>query len=274
MKILLVGAVALAASAGAVRAAHAGCRGGGGSSGSHGGGGGHDSSSSGSSCTEVSDVVGYQHCGHFGEGWSGRAGLPALTAELGFFTRQLDSGFGASGVMEHDTGSFAYDVASVSDRATAAGGTVRVAMALPVHLYVGAELEIGALVAGTAADVSMSAADGAAPAGPTMSARETLYMGGGAVAGVRGHLGRLALSAEVVGGARDVSLSVKSRHGSCVLSDTHHRTSAFAEPRLRLDFWLSPWLSVAGFAGSEIDGDNRMVGASLAFHVRAFDRGL
>ncbi len=267
---LLIAAVVLLTSSAAFRSARADSCHGTGDGGGSGGGGFGDDSSSGSGCAEVSDVVGRQLCGRFGEGWSERTHLPALAVEAGFFTHQLDAGFAAAGVMEHDTGSFAYRVATESDRATAAGAALRLALALPAPLYVGADLELGGLVSDTGADVEMTGGG----AGPSMAAHRTLYVGAGGVAGVRGQLGRAGLAAEVVAGVRDVSLSVESQHGACITSETHHLTAAFVEPRVRVDVWLTPWITIAGFAGSELDGDSKMVGASLAFHLRAFDRGL
>lgn len=264
---LLVAAVVLLASGAAIRSARAdSCHGAGDGGGSAGGGGAGDDSSTASGCAEVSDVVGHQLCGRFGEGWSERTHLPTLAVEGGFFTRQLDAGFAGAGVMQHDTGSFAYRVATEGDRATAAGAALRLALALPAPLYVGADLELGGLVSDAGADVEMIGA-----AGPSMSAHRTLYLGAGGVAGLRGQLGRAGLAAEMVAGVRDVSLSVESQHGACITSETHHLTAAFVEPRVRVDVWLTPWITIAGFAGSDLDGDSKMVGASLAFHLRAFD---
>jgi hypothetical protein len=172
--------------------------------------------------------------------------------------------------MEHDTASFAYSVATDSDRATAAGAAMRLALALPEPFYLGADLEIGGLLSDSGADVEMTGAG----AGAVMAAHRTLYLGAGGVAGVRARLGRAGLAAEMVAGVRDVSLSVDSQHGACILSETHHRTAAFVEPRVKIDMWLTPWITIAGFAGGELDGDSKMVGASIAYHLRAFDRGL
>jgi len=268
MRLLLAALLALGASV--PRPARAdSCRGSGnGGSSSAGGGSGDDSSAA--ACSEVSDVVGHQLCGRFGAGWSERTHLPALSIEAGLFTRQLDAGFATSGVMEHDTGSFAYSVATESDRATAAGAALRLALALPEPFYLGADLEIGGLLSGSGADVEMTGGGG----GPIMAAHRTLYLGAGGVAGVRAQLGRAGLAAEMVAGVRDVSLAVNSQHGACILSETHHRTAAFVEPRVKIDVWLSPWITIAAFAGGELDGDSKMIGASLAYHLRAFDRGL
>jgi hypothetical protein len=269
MRLLIAALLVLGASA--PRSARAdSCRGSGGGSSSSAGGGSGDDSSSASACSEVSDVVGHRRCGRFGAGWSERAHLPALSIEAGLFTRQLDAGFARTGVMEHDTGSFAYSVSTDSDRATATGAAMRVALALPEPFYLGADLEIGGLVSDGGADVEMTGAS----AGPIMAAHRTLYLGAGGVAGVRAQLGRAGLAAEMVAGVRDVSLSVNSQHGACILSETHHRTAAFVEPRVKIDVWLTPWITIAGFAGGELDGDSRMIGASIAYHLRAFDRGL
>ncbi len=279
MKVMLASAVLLAATVAAARSARAdGCRGGGGGgggSGHSGAGSGSDASAAGSSCSEVSDVVGHQRCGHFGASWAGAARRPPITTEIGFFARRLHAGFGASGVMEHDTGSFAYQVLPEDDGRTAAGAALRLAMVLPGHLYVGTDFEIGGLVSGASVGVEMSAAGdgGAGGSTPSMTADQTLYLAAGGVAGVRGRLGPLVLAAEAVAGVRDVSLSVDSRHGACILSDTHHRVAGFIEPRVKIDVWLSPWITIAGFAGTELDGKSGMVGTSVAFHMRAFDRG-
>jgi hypothetical protein len=273
MKALLAGAALLAVNLAAIRQASADACHGSSAGGSHGGGGGSsDDSSSGSSCSEVSDVVGHQRCTRFGAGWAGRARLPALSAEVGVFTRALDTGFTAAGAMEHDTATVAYSVAPDGDRSTAAGAAMRLSMALPAHLYIGADLELGGLLTGTGADVEMVPGQDAPT--PSMTASRRLYMGAGGVAGVRGRLGPAALSAELVAGLRDVSLSVESHLGTCILSETHHRLAAFAEPRIRLDLWLTPWVTLAAFAGSDINGNSRMIGSSLSFHLRAFDRGL
>jgi hypothetical protein len=273
MILRLAGAAALVGAVALARPARAdSCHGPAGGGGGEGGGG----APSGelvdtSSCREVSDVVGHERCGRFGQGWSGRATLPPLTAELGLFARRLDAGVAASGVMDHDNGSFGYEVAPGGGDRTASGVSLRLAMALPAHLYAGAEVEMGGLVSGGAPDVAMTTVDGTGT--PSMLARDKAIMGAAAVAGVRGRVGRVALAAEVVAGARDLSISVQSRDGACIRSRTHHRAAAFAEPRVRLDFWLTPWLTVAGTAGSELDGESRMLGAELSFHLRAFDGG-
>jgi hypothetical protein len=106
-----------------------------------------------------------------------------------------------------------------------------------------------------------------------MTASQAMFFGAGGVAGVRGSIGRATLAAEVVGGIRMTSLSVESTYGTCVLGDTHRHYTTFVEPRLHLGFWLSPWVSIGGFAGGDLTGDSQVAGASLAFHVRAFDRG-
>lgn len=269
MKILIAISL-LAVILAAARPARAdSCRGSGGGGSS--GGGSPGESSSGDSCAEVSDVVGHQQCARFGDAWSRRARHPALSAEVGLFSRVLDSGFSASGTMEHDTATVAYSAAPDTDRSTAAGASLRLALALPAHIYVGADLEIGGLVSGTGAEVQMDPASEAAAA---MSASRRLYVGAGGVAGVRGRLGPTALSAELVAGVRDVSMSVDSQLGACVLSETHHRVAAFAEPRVRVDLWITPWVSIAAFAGSDVTGNSRMLGGNVAFHLRAFDRGL
>jgi hypothetical protein len=247
------------------------CRGSGGG-GSSSSSGGSDGSDDGPSCTEVSDVVGHQLCGRFGDDWSGRASLPPLSTEVGFFTRRLGTGYGASGTMEHETDTFAYRVPGRPDRGTAMGATVRLAAALPAHLYVATDLELGALVSDTPMGVEMTGvgSDGLAP---SISAGETLYAGAGGVAGLRGRLGDVVLAAEMAAGARFLGLSVESRYGACIVSDTHYHVAGFVEPRVRVDYWLNPWLTVGGFAGSDLVGGSQMIGAGLGFHLRAFDRG-
>jgi hypothetical protein len=108
-----------------------------------------------------------------------------------------------------------------------------------------------------------------------VTSNQALYLGGGGVVGVRGHLGpRLMLGAEVGGGARTVQINVTSALGACEIIDHHYATEAYLEPRVRADYWVTPWVTVGAFAGGDlIGGGGQMAGAAVSLHLRAFDRG-
>ncbi|HYU16851.1 MAG TPA: hypothetical protein VEL05_12285, partial [Candidatus Acidoferrum sp.] len=145
-------AIAAAVIAAASRPARAGSCGRGSGS-SSGGGHGGTGVTGGPACRETTDVVGRRECGHFGAAWAGPARQPPITTEVAFFTRWLDTGFGVSGAMAHDTGTFDYQVSSRDDRDTVVGAALRVGSALPAHLYLGADFEVGGPVSGNRADV-------------------------------------------------------------------------------------------------------------------------
>jgi hypothetical protein len=235
-----------------------------------------DSSSSSSeptpACLETSDVVGRQQCGSFGDNWGGTSRVPPIIAELGTFSRRIDPRFSGGGVLAHDGGAFAYSVVpgERDSGATAVGMVIRLGSALPSHLYAGIEGEIGGVVSDGGADIAMlaPASDGSMP---SVTTNEALFVGGGAYAGVRGRFGRLSAAAEVGAGARAIQLHVDSRYGDCVVSEYHYDASGYVEPRVRADYWVNPWLTVGGYAGTDLEGRLATMGLTLAAHVRAFD---
>jgi len=75
----------------------------------------------------------------------------------------------------------------------------------------------------------------------------------------------LFLSAEVAGGVRCVSYDSKYPIMAASISGT-------IEPRVRVGYWIAPWLSIAGFAGANVlsTGDYEL-GLSLGVHVMPYD---
>lgn len=84
------------------------------------------------------------------------------------------------------------------------------------------------------------------------------------VVGARGDLGRVRLSAELVGGRRWVRYEVNDR------SDP---SKMVAEPRLRADLWVSPYWTLGGAVGATLsDRQVWMAGIYIGLHDKAFDR--
>jgi hypothetical protein len=263
---------------GDARAADAGsCRGGGSSSDSS----SNDADASGSStyvsvevepaCVETSDVLGRRQCSGFGT-WAMPAVLPRLAIELGTSVRSVGmSRIDAAGQIDHGIdGSYRYAMTGgeVGDEAAALGMDLRILGGR--RLYGGVEASIGRIVGGDGPAMSTFGDDRLATA--TVDAPVHLHLGAGAVIGARAPVGRLTVSGELYTGARAFRTEVTSHHGACVTTDTSYDVELALEPRARIDLWLSPWLTLGGFAGTDLRArDVRVVGVTIGGHVRAFD---
>lgn len=286
-RAVLAGLAGVAVALAARPAAAGSCsHGGGGSSGSSSssssssGGGGSDSSSSGSSepaCIEVSDVVGHSVCREFGDGWRLAPRMPAIVLELAAVYRRFAPGFGASGTaghLAHTTGDFDYRMVPAGGASDAVGmGTAfRLVVPTPWRIYVGGEVELGGVVRDAAYQVETTPTNATAGT-PTVAARQEMYLGYGGVAGIRGRLGRTVIAAEVAGGRRSLQSVVDSQLGACEITDYHWAHATYVEPRVRLDHHVNPWLGVGAYAGGDLLQRGHVVGVTLSFHMRAFDRG-
>ena len=226
-------------------------------------------------CIDASDVLGEARCRDFGEGWAGRGQQPAVTLEVGTFVRTLRPGFGnTSGSMDHLTSRYAYKVIEPMDReeerATAIGLDLRTVIALRSAFYLGLDGELGGVVGEPSYDVEMTSTSGDGRA--SVETRQGLYVAGAGLLGVRGRLGGTTLSAEVAAGVRVIQLAVESHIGVCDITDHHYNTEPFVEPRVRLDRWVNPWMTMGVFAGGDAWTHSYMVGVGIGGHLRAFDQ--
>lgn len=244
----------------------------GGNSGSSGGGG--DSGATyvaAPACEDSSDVVGYRRCTSYGAGWAIPEHLPALALELSSWTARVDlADVDVGGSVHHSFGDdYNYRVvgADLGGSALANGLKLRV-----VGHHRGLYLGVEGAVAHLGADrrtTPMATSDGLTQ---MTSSADTLVMGGAVVGIARGY-GRVALGAELMGGARGVVVEAQSARGACETTATSVAGHAVLEGRVRADVWLTPWITVGGYAGKGLVDGQASAGLSLGGHLRAFDGG-
>jgi hypothetical protein len=186
-------------------------------------------------CREGSDVVGYRHCGGFGQ-WSSPARELQLVFGAGIGIRRATSASTAVARSVVDGGGASSDVLLTNE--------FRVAAAKH-GFYGGLEVEIGDLT--------------------RRAYRYGGFVQGGGLLGVEAPVGPIELGAEALVGGRS------TRHGSV----DHPATAADVEPvvevRARLDVWLTPWLTVGGTLGSGVLDRSEWDGVVMVgFHSRAF----
>ena len=269
------------------RAASAWACGAGGDSGGSSDGGGSSSSDSGGSsdsssssdgeayvgCVETSEVLGRRQCGGFGE-WAMPPVVPAIAIELGTSVRSFGLGhLRLGGTIDHaEHGSYTYSMvgggASEAQPMGIAGG-LDLRMLGGRRIYGGVEASIGGI---SADEGSMQMVSNDAMPGATLEPTVQLHVSGGAVVGARLPLGDFQLAAELMAGTRMVQVSLHSRYGACETTEYERFVTPVVEPRLRLDYWANPWLTLGAFAGFDVlSKDSQVFGVYLGGHSRAFD---
>ncbi len=217
-------------------------------------------------CSEVSDIVGYERCHRFGDGWAVERRWPiVLSLELPYQTfdpRGVDFDFQRE---KADPNAFSVPGRELGPNVlSTAGLALRGEGFFWRWLYVGAEIgfglghnEIGSFTA-TVGDASKTFTT-------SESAINTVMMQGGVLLGVRVPLGRLSLRLE--GFAGGSILTVDSSGG---YSGTAGR--GLLMPRAAADFWVSPNVTFSAYGGFDaLDTRNQTLGLAVAFHVRSFD---
>jgi hypothetical protein len=283
MKAAVVGAMVLAMIGAEARARAGSCGGDSDSGGSSDSGSSSSSSDSGDSsssdsstttvvsCVETSDVLGRRQCSGFGT-WAMGPVLPTVTIEVGTSVRSIATGrLAFSGTVDHgDLGSYRFTMRGrPSDDADAAVVGADLRAIAGRRWYGGVELTVG----GVAADdrglaMTIDTGDTQADATPTLR----MYVGTGAVAGVRAHLGPVTLAAEAFAGVRVINATVESRFGTCETTASARDVSASLELRARAEAWVTPWMTVGAFTGQDVRlPETRSYGLDLGGHVRAFD---
>ncbi len=279
MRIAVVVAAGLLASARPARADSCSGGGDGGSSSSSGssGGGSYSSSDSSSSsepaCVESSDVLGRRTCTGFAT-WAMPPMMPRLSLETVTSARIFPAAkLGASGTVDHgEHGSYQYRMVGGDPEGADLAGAFGVDFRIlgGKHVYGGLELGIARVAGVEGATTTTSGAEEMPGAGIT-STVQVLFTGG-AVLGARAAAGPLTLSAEVLGGARVYRTEVTSEYGACVTTDSDSSAEGALEGRGRIDAWVSPWMTLGVFAGTDLRvPDTHVVGVSLGGHLRAFD---
>jgi hypothetical protein len=237
--------------------------GGGGGGGGHGGGGGSHAK-----CTEVSSVVGRQHCAVFGQ-WAALSRLPALQFDTELFHEHfLLAPTSALGTVEHLGTPYTYRVVSDSNQAASAWGLrVRTAWKIAGPIYMGTEIDLGGLASAPQMHVESD--------GPTIGDPTALFVAARAVVGARTWVTpTLSLAGEFAGGARMVSFNATSQFMGCTQETSVLESAGVLEARARVDWWASPHLTLGASIGTSlIDSNDHSFTVGFGAHARAFDGG-
>jgi hypothetical protein len=202
-------------------------------------------------CHEQSDVVGFQHCSHFGDWSPDDPQEPRLWLELGDLTEQfvLPSVSFASG-----TG-----VEGAAARATATAVALRVLYGFDAVFYVGGELAFGSLI-----DAPEQLPRGATSDGTDFASVR-------AIAGAHVAVRRFELAAELAAGMRyyDIGACIDD---ACMADPDVGHTRLEVDARVRADFFFSRVGSIGVAVGNGlVDRNDREVMIMLAAHIRAMD---
>jgi len=222
-------------------------------------------------CREVSDIVGYERCTSYGAGWSIERTFPfRVDGGLDYLAldprgRTFKGSFGAG-----EPGSFRYSGDSVRGPLVALMLEVRPSILIISGLYAGFEFGAGA---GHGNLPRVTTADGW-QVDASATGANVFFANAGAAAGYRIPAGRLAIRFEAMAGLRIATAyqgavsgaSPSPRQASVTLA------TGVIEPRLALDVWLSPSMTVSAFAGVNVLGlGDRSFGLAFGFHKRTFD---
>lgn len=188
-------------------------------------------------CRDTSDVVGYHRCAHFGQ-WDASDRDPELALEIGFGLRHIVA---PRPIVTDATARVAggsppmADIETTELRATRAWGS----------LYLGGELSIGDLSHHTY------------PYGG--------FIQGGGVLGVVEPLGPIDLAAEALVAGRSIRLATNINRLAPAA------TEAVVEARVRMAWWLVPWMTITGEAGAGVlDRSEWVAVIGVGIHTRTF----
>jgi hypothetical protein len=93
-----------------------------------------------------------------------------------------------------------------------------------------------------------------------------------ALAGLRLPLGTMSLRGEMLLGGSSISIDQYAQNGNNQLTATASSTVLLLEPRVALDVWATPTLTVSLFGSMpSFDPDAANAGIILSMHLRAFD---
>ncbi len=220
-------------------------------------------------CTEVSDIVGYEKCHRFGDGWAVEHRLPiAVALSLPYQTFDPNSTTFDFSKGKHDPDSFSLPGERLG--ATSLGGVgfnLRLEAFVWSWIYVGVEWGL-AFGHNQVADFSAPVKNAPAQFSGSDAAVNTVMFHAGAFAGLRIPLGRISLRLEGLGGANTATVNLHSSQGDYLANAA--RGSLM--PRAIVDVWASPNVTMSVFGGfNALDTQERTLGVMLELHMRSFD---
>lgn len=222
-------------------------------------------------CREVSDIVGYERCTAYGAGWSVERTSP-IRIDFGLHYlalaprgRTLEGSFGT-----REPGAFRYSGDDVQGPLAALMLELRPSIFVVSGLYVGYELGAGA---GHAA-LPGTTTSGGWRVGASSAAVNLFALNFGGVAGYRIPAGSVSIRLESMLGLRIISAS-QTAASDAYPSRREASVTLFTwavEPRIALDVWVSPSITLAAFAGVNALGlGDRSIGLALGVHSRTYD---
>jgi hypothetical protein len=210
-------------------------------------------------CHEVNPIVGYKHCGGFGQ-W---AHPPRFLVELGVaWLRFPAAPIAATAVANPILGAGPYQLTSDGGgTTTAVGSSMRSLFHLSPAWYLGGDVRF-ASVTGTPGVMVASA-------GPSTMAAPGGFVGvTGLAIGSETAFGDVVLGVEVEPALRVRSLRVDLPGNQLkLLNDAAFVVEVHAHAAL----WLTTWLTVDATVGRALIGDGVSAGLSLGFHAVPFD---
>jgi hypothetical protein len=223
----------------------------------------------GKSCREVSDVVGYEHCRRYGAGWSEEKSA-AISLELSLGAVFLDprgrTMVGSFG--KRDPSSFRYRGDLVGHSLGVGNLGLRVGYAFTSWAYAGFDFELG-----MGQNSLPHAHDAGFDVAPTSGTLNSFGLGGGLYGGLRVPIGFVSLRLETLFGGRAIMAGQTTTSEAMVRRGATVSLSTWTiEPRLWLDIWADPWLTLSGFGGLDaLHPADRVGGVALGFHGDAYD---
>jgi hypothetical protein len=229
------------------------------------------SSAAASHCTEVSPVLGHQHCGQFGSRWA-HFWSDDMFADFGLVLDRVPvAPIDQTGTVSSSTATAAYHT-QLARRTMWAGGPMVSAGIRTEHVVVA--LQIAGIIALDPPTTSTQVT-GFAP-------MTSSYSGGGEMTGVVGlHTiaGRFDLGAMVAVGIRDLGFPQALPSGfstcnggsgkDCVLLP--EQDDLVVEPRVTASVWIDPRASVGVVAGLDVVGGGESFAVTLTVHGAPFD---
>jgi hypothetical protein len=218
-------------------------------------------------CREVSDIVGYEHCNRFGDGWAVHRRPPVFVG-LSLSRLQFDpTGVILSGSYNADRpNSPTWSVPGRAMRTTAfdsVGYGVRMGGYVLGPLYAGIEWGWGfghnRFPPFTFSGTTFT------PSGGLLN---TITETAGGLAGVRLPLGRVSLRVEEHAGGKWISLGVEAPKGDATFGGAR----AVLETRALIDVWVTPNVTFSAYGATDaLDPRQQNIGLVVDWHLRSFD---
>jgi hypothetical protein len=246
------------------------------SSGMHGGGrasggGGTSAADDAAPCDPSLDVAALGACRAFGD-WAVLPNSPHLLIDLGTVFRHMPSTLSLRGGTLHRSGErFPYRMRLSGARTgdSAVDFVLRIGGEVRPGVYVGAEGEVGGVAAFAPVDVAV---DAGASGVPQFAQRHGFVDGAAGYVGVRERAGRAVVSLELAVGARGIVHAFRVRYAGVTGEQDLDDVMLVVEPRVRVDAWLSPYVTGGVEVGANaVELGDWSGGVFIGLHTRAFD---